>query len=154
MKNEVIIQKAHRYGYDHAVRNCGIRFIEVETRDELEHAINEHTAMMLFFNAATPPGQISVEEFPQLGKKHGVPTFNDAAADVPPVENLSKYIKMGFDLVTFSGGKGLRGPQCSGLLLGRKDLIEAGVLNNNPYSDSVGRTNKVGKEEIVGMWAA
>jgi len=95
-----------------------------------------------------------VEEFARLGKKLNVPTFNDAAADCPPVENLSKYTKMGYDLVTFSGGKGLRGPQCSGLLLGRKDLIEAAVLNNNPHSDSVGRTNKVGKEEIVGLWAA
>ena len=154
MKNEVIIQKAHRYGYDHAVRNCGIRFIEVETRDELEHAINEHTAMMLFFNAATPPGQISVEEFPQLGKTHGIPTFNDAAADVPPVENLSKYIKLGFDMVTFSGGKGLRGPQSAGLLLGRKDLIAAARMNASPNSDSIGRGMKVNKEEMVGMLAA
>jgi len=154
MKNEVLIQKSHRYGYDHAVRNVGIKMIEVETREELERAANERTAMMLFFNANDPAGQIKVEEFAQLGKKLGVPTFNDAAADVPPVENLSRYLKMGFDLVTFSGGKGLRGPQCSGLLLGRKDLIEAAVLNNNPNSDSVGRTNKVGKEEIVGMWAA
>ncbi len=154
MKNEVIIQKAHRYGYDHAVRNCGIRFIEVETREELEHAINERTAMMLFFNAATPPGQITVEEFLQLGKKHGIPTFNDAAADVPPVENLSKYIKLGFDMVTFSGGKGLRGPQSAGLLLGRKDLITAARMNASPNSDSIGRGMKVNKEEMVGMLAA
>jgi L-seryl-tRNA(Ser) seleniumtransferase len=154
MKNEVLIQKAHRYGYDHAVRNVGIKMIEVESREELERAANDRTAMMLFFNAADPKGQIKVEEFAQLGKKLNIPTFNDAAADCPPVENLTKYTKMGYDLVTFSGGKGLRGPQCSGLLLGRKDLIEAAVLNNNPYSDSVGRTNKVGKEEIIGMWAA
>ncbi len=154
MKNEVIIQKSHRYGYDHAVRNVGIRMVEVETSEELQRAANERTAMMLFFNANDPVGKIKVEEFAQLGKKLGVPTFNDAAADVPPAENLSRYIKMGYDLVTFSGGKGLRGPQCSGLLVGRKDLIEAAVLNNNPYSDSVGRTNKVGKEEIVGVWAA
>ena len=77
--------------------------------------------MMLFFNSADK-GQINAEEFVQLGKKLNVPTFNDAAADVPPVENLLKYTKMGFDLVTFSGGKGIRGPQCAGLLLGRKDL--------------------------------
>ncbi len=154
MKNEVLIQKKHRYGYDHAVRNVGVKMVEVETREELERAANDRTAMMLFFNAADPNGQIKVEEFAQLGKKLGVPTFNDAAAEVPPVENLWRYTKMGYDLVTFSGGKGLRGPQCSGLLLGRKDLIEAAVLNNNPHSDSVGRTNKVGKEEIVGMWAA
>ncbi|MBI3664718.1 MAG: PLP-dependent transferase, partial [Acidobacteria bacterium] len=150
MKNEVLIQKSHRYGYDHAVRNVGVRLVEVETREELERAANERTAMMLFFNAADPNGKIKVEEFAQLGKKLNVPTFNDAAADVPPVENLWRYIKMGYDLVTFSGGKGIRGPQCSGLLLGRKDLIEAALLNNNPYSDSICRTNKVGKEEIVG----
>src|SRR5713226_2659230 len=102
MKTEVIVQKSHRYGYDHAVRNCGIRFVEVETRDELERAVNEKTAMMLFFNGNDPVGQIKAAEFAEIGKKHRVPTFNDAAADVPPVGNLSKYIKMGFDLVTFS----------------------------------------------------
>lgn len=154
MKTEVIIQKKHRYGYDHAVRNCGIRFVEVETREELENAIGPNTAMMLFFNANDPVGQIKVEEFAQLGKKHGIPTFNDAAADVPPVENLSKYIKMGYDLVTFSGGKMLRGPQSAGLLLGRKDLIEAAKLNTNPYSDSIGRGCKVNKEEILAMLVA
>ncbi len=153
LKNEVLVQKTHRYGYDHAVRNVGIKMIEVETREELERAASDRTAMMLFFNANEPKGQIKAEEFVQLGKKLGVPTFNDAAADCPPVENLMKYTKMGFDLVTFSGGKGIRGPQCAGLLIGRKDLIEAATLNNNP-NDSIGRTNKVGKEEIVGMWAA
>lgn len=154
MKTEVIIQKSHRYGYDHAVRNCGIKFVEVETREELERAINPNTVMMLFFNANDPVGQIHVEEFAQLGKKHNVPTFNDAAADVPPVEHLSTYTKMGFDLVTFSGGKGIRGPQSCGLLLGRKDLIEAARLNTSPYSDSIGRGMKVNKEELVGMMVA
>jgi L-seryl-tRNA(Ser) seleniumtransferase len=154
MKSEVIIQKTHRYGYDHAVRNCGIRFVEVETREELERAINPQTAMMLFFNDADPRGQVKVAEFAELGKKHNVPTFNDAAADALPVENLSKYIKMGFDLVTFSGGKGIRGPQSAGLLLGRKDLIAAARLNTSPYSDSIGRGLKVNKEELLGMMVA
>src|SRR6266849_4862462 len=154
MKTEVIIQKSHRYGYDHAVRNCGTHFVEVETREQLENAINGNTAMMLFFNAATPPAPIKAEEFAQLGKKHGVPTFNDAAADVPPVSHLSAYIKMGFDLVTFSGGKGIRGPQSAGLLLGRKDLIHAARLNASPNSDAIGRGMKVNKEELVGMMAA
>jgi L-seryl-tRNA(Ser) seleniumtransferase len=86
--------------------------------------------------------------------KHGVPCFNDAAADVPPISNLWNYTQLGFDLVTFSGGKGIRGPQCTGLLLGRKDLIEFAVKNNSPYSNTVGRGMKVGKEEIVGMVAA
>jgi uncharacterized pyridoxal phosphate-dependent enzyme len=154
MKTEVIIQKSHRYGYDHAVRNCGTHFVEVETREQLENAVNGNTVMMLFFNAATPPAPIKAEEFAQLGKKHGVPTFNDAAADVPPVSHLSAYLKMGFDLVTFSGGKGIRGPQSAGLLLGRKDLIHAARLNASPNSDAIGRGMKVNKEELVGMMAA
>ena len=154
MKNEVIIQKSHRYGYDHAVRNCGIRFVEVETAEELEKAVGERTAMMLFFNDKDLTGKINGEQFVALGKKHNIPTFNDAAADVPPTENLSKYTKMGFDLVTFSGGKGLRGPQSAGLLLGRKDLIEAARLNCSPNSDSIGRGMKVNKEEMVGMLVA
>ena len=154
VKSEVIIQKSHRYGYDHAVRNCGVKMIEVETADELEKAVNEKTAMMLFFNDADPRGKIKIEEFVALGKKHNIPTFNDAAADAPPTENLSKYTKMGFDLVTFSGGKGLRGPQSAGLLLGRKDLIEAARLNGSPNSDSIGRGMKVNKEEMLGMMVA
>jgi len=154
MKTEVIIQKSHRYVYDHAVRNCGIRFVEVETREQLEGAINGNTVMMHFFNAADPPGKIQAEEFVQLGKKHNIPTFNDAAADVPPVSHLSDYVKMGFDLVAISGGKGLRGPQSAGLLLGRKDLIQAARLNDSPNSDSIGRGMKVNKEEMLGMMAA
>jgi L-seryl-tRNA(Ser) seleniumtransferase len=154
MKSEVIIQKSHRFGYDHAVRNCGVKLIEVETREELERAINPQTAMMLFYNNNNPIGQIKDEEFAQLGKKHGVPTMNDAAADVPPVENLWKYTAMGFDLVAFSGGKGIRGPQSAGLLIGRKDLIAAARRNAPPNGNTVGRGMKVNKEEIVGMLAA
>jgi len=154
MKSEVIVQKTHRFGYDHAVRNCGVRLVEVETRDELERAVNEKTAMMLFYNANNFVGQIKDEEFAQLGKKHGVPTLNDAAADVPPVENLWRYTQMGFDLVAFSGGKGIRGPQSAGLLLGRKDLIAAARLNGPPNSNSIGRGLKVNKEEMLGMLAA
>jgi L-seryl-tRNA(Ser) seleniumtransferase len=154
MKSEVIIQKSHRYAYDHAVRNCGIKFVEVETAEELERAASERTAMMLFFNDADPRGKIKAEEFVALGRKHRIPTFNDAAADVPPTEHLSKYTKLGFDLVTFSGGKGLRGPQSAGLLLGRKDLIEAARLNCSPNSDSIGRGMKVNKEEMIGMMVA
>ncbi|MFN0086661.1 MAG: aminotransferase class V-fold PLP-dependent enzyme [Blastocatellia bacterium] len=154
MKSEVIIQKSHRYGYDHAVRNCGIRMIEVETAEELERAVNEKTAMMLFFNDADPRGQVKIDQFIALGRKHRIPTFNDAAADVPPTENLGKYTRIGFDLVTFSGGKGLRGPQSAGLLLGRKDLIEAARMNCSPNSDSIGRGMKVNKEEILGMMVA
>lgn len=153
LKNEVIVQKTHRYGYDHALRNCGIKFIEVETLPEYEAAFNERTVMAHFFNAAEG-GQISREDWVRVAHKHGVPAFNDAAADVPPISNLWNYTQMGFDLVTFSGGKGIRGPQCTGLLLGRKDLIEFAVKNNSPNSNTVGRGMKVGKEEIIGLVAA
>lgn len=152
LKNEVIVQKSHRYGYDHALRNCGIRFVEVETIEEYENAFNQRTVMAHFFNAGT--GKISREDWVRVAHQHQVPCFNDAAADVPPISNLWKYTEMGFDLVTFSGGKGLRGPQCSGLLLGRKDLIEAAKKSNSPNSNTVGRGLKVAKEEIVGLVAA
>ena len=154
LKSEVIIQRSHRFLYDHAIRNCGIKFVEIETVAELENAISGNTAMMLFFNDNEPKGKINAEEFVALGKKHDIPTFNDAAADVPPTENLSKYLRMGFDLVTFSGGKGMRGPQNAGLLLGRKDLIRAARLNSAPNGDSIGRGYKVSKEAILGMVVA
>jgi L-seryl-tRNA(Ser) seleniumtransferase len=110
--------------------------------------------MMLFYNNNNKEGRIQDEEFAQLGRKHSVPTLNDAAADVPPVENLWKYTKMGFDLVAFSGGKGIRGPQSAGLLLGRKDLIAAARLNAPPNGNTIGRGMKVNKEEVLGMLAA
>jgi L-seryl-tRNA(Ser) seleniumtransferase len=154
MKNEVVIQKSHRYGYDHAVRNCGIRYVEIETRAELESAINERTAMLHFFNTNDPLGKIKLQEFAELGRKHSIPVLNDIAADVPPVENLSKSIKLGYDLVTVSGGKGLRGPQSCGLLYGRADLVRAARLNGPPNSDTIGRGQKVNKEEMLAMMIA
>jgi L-seryl-tRNA(Ser) seleniumtransferase len=153
LKNEVIAQKAHRYEYDHAIRNCGARFVEVVTLAEYEAAFTERTVMTNFFNAAEQ-GEISREDWIRVAHGHGVPCLNDAAADVPPISNLWNYTKMGFDLVAFSGGKGMRGPQNAGLLLGRKDLIEAATHNNSPNSDTVGRGMKVSKEQIVGMVAA
>jgi L-seryl-tRNA(Ser) seleniumtransferase len=152
LKDEVIVQKTHRYEYDHAIRNAGVRFIEVETLEDYEKAFTERTVMAHFFNAGD--GEISREDWVRVARRHDVPSLNDAAADVPPVSNLWKYTEMGFDLVTFCGGKGLRGPQCSGLLLGRKDLIEAARQNNSPNSNTVGRGMKVGKEEIIGLVAA
>jgi len=153
LKNEVIAQKAHRYEYDHAIRNCGARFVEVETLAQYEAAFTERTVMTNFFNAAEG-GQIGREDWLRIAHKHGVPCLNDAAADVPPISNLWNYTKMGFDMVAFSGGKGMRGPQNAGLLLGRKDLIDAATRNNSPNSDTVGRGMKVAKEQIVGMVAA
>ena len=153
IKNEVIAQKGHRYEYDHAIRNCGAKFVEVVTLAEYEAAFTERTVMTNFFNAAES-GEISREDWVRVAHKHGVPCLNDAAADVPPISNLWNYTQMGFDMVAFSGGKGMRGPQNAGLLLGKKNLIDAAHRNNNPNSDTVGRGMKVSKEQIVGMVAA
>jgi len=153
LKNEVIVQKSHRYDYDHALLNCGIRFVEVETMADYERAFTDKTVMTHFFNAAEE-GRISREDWVRVAHEHNIPCLNDAAADVPPISNLWAYTQMGFDLVTFSGGKGMRGPQNAGLLLGRKHLIEAAIANNAPISESIGRGMKVAKEQIVGMVAA
>jgi uncharacterized pyridoxal phosphate-dependent enzyme len=153
LKNEVIVQKGHRYGYDHAIRNCGVRFVEVVTLEDYEKAFTDRTVMCHFFNAAEE-GQIGREKWIEVAHRHCVPCFNDAAADVPPISNLWAYTQMGFDLVTFSGGKGIRGPQNAGLLLGRKDLIEAATWSNSPRDETVGRGMKVAKEQIIGMVAA
>jgi L-seryl-tRNA(Ser) seleniumtransferase len=153
IKNEVIAQKGHRYEYDHAIRNCGAKFVEVQTLAEYEAAFTERTVMTNFFNAAET-GEIGREDWIRVAHKHNVPCLNDAAADVPPISNLWNYTQMGFDMVAFSGGKGMRGPQNAGLLLGKKDLIAAAHRNNSPNSDTVGRGMKVSKEQIVGMVAA
>jgi len=152
-KKEVIIQKTHRYPFDHAVRCAGVNLVEVNGPEEMEKAINENTVMALFLNCANEHS-ISHEEFVAIGKRKNIPVFVDAAADVPPVENLFRFQKMGFDLVTFSGGKMIRGPQSAGLLFGRKDLIEAARLNHSPHESPIGRAMKVNKEEIFGMYAA
>jgi len=150
---EVIMQKTHRYLFDQAVTTTGAKIIEVEGAEEMEKAINDKTVMALFFNAAEK-SSISHSDFVAVAKKHNIPTLLDAAADVPPVENLFKYQKIGFDLVTFSGGKMIRGPQSAGLLFGRKDLITAARLNHSPNEAPIGRPMKVNKEEMFGMYAA
>lgn len=152
LKNEVIIQTAHHCDYDHAIRNAGVRLINVDTLEDYERAFTGRTAMAHFFNAGE--GKISREDWVRVAHQHGVPCFNDAAADIPPFSNLWNYTQMGFDLVAFSGGKGLRGPQSSGLLLGRSELIEAARQNSSPNANTIGRSMKVGKEEIVGLVAA
>jgi L-seryl-tRNA(Ser) seleniumtransferase len=151
MKSEVIIQKSHRNPFDHQLRSTGIKLIEIETRDQLRQAVNERTAMMHFANFANASGQIKVDEWAKLAKQFNLPCMNDAAADTPPVSHLWDYTNMGYDLVTFSGGKAMRGPQCAGLLIGRKDLVANALLNNSPHEDTLGRSQKVGKEEIIGM---
>jgi uncharacterized pyridoxal phosphate-dependent enzyme len=151
MKSEVIIQKSHRNPFDHQLRSTGIKLIEIETQDQLRAAVNERTAMMHFTNFANAAGHIKVEEWAKLAKQYSLPCMNDAAADTPPVSHLWDYTNMGYDLVTFSGGKAIRGPQCAGLLIGRKETVANALLNNSPHEDTLGRSQKVGKEEIVGM---
>src|SRR5438132_7881344 len=151
MKSEVIIQKAHRNPFDHQLRGTGVKLIEIETRDQLRRVVGDRTAMMHFTNFANAVGQIKVDEWPKLAKQFKLPCMNDAAADTPPVSHLWDYTNMGYDLVTFSGGKAIRGPQCAGMLIGRKDLVAYALLNNSPHEDTIGRSQKVGKEEIIGM---
>ena len=153
IRYEVIQQKAHRSGYEHQMELCGAKIVTVETRKELEAAINERTGMMFFLNKGEPDGAIKAGDFIRIAKERGVPTMNDAASDATPKENLWKFTQMGFDLVIFSGGKALRGPQASGLLLGRKDLIEASLPAMSPFG-GIGRGMKVGKEELCGLLAA
>ncbi|MGA2098336.1 MAG: aminotransferase class V-fold PLP-dependent enzyme [Candidatus Acidiferrum sp.] len=151
MKSEVIIQKSHRNPFDHQLRATGVTLVVVETTDELRKAVNPKTAMLHFSNFANASGQIKVDEWAKLGKELNIPTFIDAAADTPPVSHLWDYANMGYDLSAFSGGKAIRGPQCAGLLIGRKDLVANALLNNSPHEDTLGRCAKVGKEEIIGM---
>jgi L-seryl-tRNA(Ser) seleniumtransferase len=154
MKSDVLVQKTHNSGYVHALTNTGIRIVEVETSDDVEKTINEKTAMMWFLNYAGPDGKISDKEWVALGKKHNIPTMIDMAADATPVENMWKFNDMGFDLVCVSGGKGIRGPQSAGILMGKKDLIAAARLNAPPRGGNIGRGMKVNKEEILGMYVA
>jgi L-seryl-tRNA(Ser) seleniumtransferase len=154
MANEVVMVKQHRMGFDHAARASGAKIVEVDTLDELRDAIGPRTAMLFYVHIFEPKGKISRADFLRAGKDANVPVFNDAAAELPPHHNLWTIVEEGFDLVAFSGGKGLRGPQASGLLVGRADLIEAAALNNNPYSDTIGRKMKVGKEEIMALLRA
>jgi D-glucosaminate-6-phosphate ammonia-lyase len=153
LQNEVIIQKAHHCGYEPQITIAGAKLVWVETRAELDRAISPQTAMMFFLNRYEPLGQIKRDEWIRFGKEHAVPLFNDAAADVPPAGRLSEYVRQGFDLVAFSGGKALRGPQSAGLLVGRADLVAAGQRAISPHM-GMGRGMKVGKEEIVGMLVA
>jgi L-seryl-tRNA(Ser) seleniumtransferase len=151
MKSEVIIQKSHRNPFDHQLRNTGVKLIEIETPEQFRQAVSDRTAMMHFSNFANAIGQIKVDEWVKLAKQYNIPCMNDAAADTPPVSHLWDYANMGYDLITFSGGKAMRGPQCAGLLIGRKDLVANALLNNSPHEDTLGRSQKVGKEEIIGM---
>jgi L-seryl-tRNA(Ser) seleniumtransferase len=158
-KYEFIVHKSHRNGYDHAIRASGGKVVEIGSavtthRWELEHAINTHTAAIFWFQGAmTGHGDLSIETVIEVANARGVPVIVDAAAQLPPVENLWKFTKIGAAMAIFSGGKDLRGPQATGLCLGRRELVEAMAMNGSP-NHSVGRAMKVGKEEMGGALAA
>lgn len=148
LKHEVIMFGG-RSAFDNAIRLAGGKLVVVRGHEELQAALNDQTAMVY-----TSSGGERVEKALVITKKAGVPLLVDQAAGIPPIENLSLYAKMGVDLYCFSGGKGLLGPQCSGLLLGRKDLIQAALANYSPWEGAVCRAMKVGKEEVMGCLAA
>jgi uncharacterized pyridoxal phosphate-dependent enzyme len=148
MKHEVIMVGG-RSAFDNAIRLTGAKLVLVEGPDQIANAITDNTAMIY----TTDLGDKLVREV-AIAKEHNVPMLLDDAAGIPPAENLRLYAKMKIDLYTFSGGKGLRGPQCSGVLLGRKDLIEAALRNSAPWEGAVCRPMKVGKEEVIGCLTA
>jgi uncharacterized pyridoxal phosphate-dependent enzyme len=151
LKNEVIMPRYSRNQYDHAVRMLGVKTIEVETREQLAAALNPRTAMIMILAGTGDEGPLGTETICQLAKPKGIPVIVDAAAERLIVPNV--HLGRGADMVAYSGGKCLRGPQCAGLLLGRKDLLQAAWLNSAPHH-AFGRSLKVGKEEIMGMLAA
>lgn len=145
LKHEVIMVGG-RSAFDSAIRLAGGKLVLIDKPDDLANAITDNTAMIY-----TTDLKDKLEREVAIAKEHNVPLLLDDAAGIPPIDNIQLYAKMKLDLYTFSGGKGLRGPQCSGVLLGRKDLIDAALRNSNPYEGAVCRPMKVGKEEIIGL---
>jgi len=148
LKHEVIMVGG-RSAFDSAIRLTGAKLVLVYSAEELANAVNPNTAMIY----TTDLGE-KLQKSLSIAKDHNIPMLLDDAAGIPPAENAKLYARMGIDLYCFSGGKGLRGPQCSGLLLGRKDLIEAALLNCSPREGAVCRPMKVGKEEVIGCLTA
>jgi len=148
LKHEVIMVGG-RSAFDSAIRLTGAKLVLVYSTEELANAINENTAMIY----TTDLGE-KLQQVLGIAKSRNIPLLLDDAAGIPPAENAKQYARMGIDLYCFSGGKGLSGPQCSGLLLGRRDLIEAALLNCNPREGAICRPMKVGKEEVIGCLTA
>ncbi len=169
-KVECLFQTAHRFFYDKVFQYAGMTLVEADTRQAFEEAITDRTAMLVGlsfverqnsgrppfpakYRQPTPPETLMPEEIIEIGRRKGVPVMIDMASDVHPISNFRRYIEAGADLVIVSGGKALRGPNSSGILAGRKDLIEAARMQNAP-NNGIGRGLKVGKEEIIGLIAA
>ncbi len=158
MKNEIIMMRGHRIGFDRAFTSVGARIVDVGTARSspiwtIEAAINERTVAIAYVVGWGISQSPSLEEVIEIAHKHGLPVIVDAAAMLPPEDNLTKFIAMGADLVCFSGGKGLRGPQSTGILCGQRELMEAAILNASPNM-SIGRPMKVCKEEVIGLITA
>lgn len=159
LKNEVIVHRSGLVGYAFAIKQAGGRLVEIGTEksatlEDLESAVTDRTAaIFVFYRNLGMQEQIPLETQIKFARQHNIPLIIDAAAQIPPVENLWRFTQMGADLALFSGGKGLCGPQSSGLIVGRRDLIEACAFNACPRG-FIGRPMKVGKEEIVGLMAA
>jgi uncharacterized pyridoxal phosphate-dependent enzyme len=158
-KRDVIVMRCHRNPYDNALPTAGAQFVEIgdmiKTHDwELENAINENTAAVLFvLMSEMLDASLSLRETIEVAHQANVPVIVDAAAELPPKSNLWTLTQQGADLVAFSGGKEIRGPQTSGLLIGRKDLIKAAAFNGAPFY-GVGRPMKASKEMVIGLLAA
>ena len=153
MKHGFVVQRAHRQPFDQALRLAGGELVEIGAdADELEKALGDEAVAGVFYTFAwfCIRQALPLEQVAERAHQHGVPVIVDAAAEVPPMENLWRFVKEGADLVAFSGGKAIRGPQSSGFVLGRESLVEACRLNDNPNM-AVGRPMKAGKEEIVGL---
>jgi len=154
-RNEILVYRSQRNGYDYAAAVTGAKMIDLDGQDALASRITDRTAAILWFAGTrlqgdTPP----LEEIVGIAHAAGVPVIVDAAAQIPPVSNLWHFTRdLGADIVIFSGGKGLRGPQSSGLVLGKPHLIQAAALNASP-NHAIGRPMKVGKEELFGILAA
>lgn len=154
MKSKMVIQKRHRNMYDHAFRMVGLKLVDVESAGQMRAAIDSDTAAVAYVESHHVLGApVSLEETVEIAHKAGVPVILDAAAELPPASNLSKFVKMGVDMVAFSGGKNLRAPQCSGLLLGKREWVRRAYANSSP-NNYLARIAKVGKEEIVGILVA
>jgi len=160
LRHEFVIQRAHRFSYDQSYRVPGGVLVEIglgrrTMAYELENAIGERTAGVVHLVSpfTSPPGILSFDEVCRVAHARGVPVLVDVASMVPPRENLFRYLRGGADLVIVSGGKGIRGPQSTGILAGRRDLIRAATLNASP-NQAIGRAAKTSKEEIVGLVTA
>lgn len=151
LRKEVIMPRESRNSYDHAIRALGIKMISVDSREQFHRALSYNTAMIAIVGNMESHGPIRLEEFAEAGRKYGAPVVIDASPEWP--QSPDPYLKRGADLVAYSGGKIFGGPQCSGFLIGRKDLVSAAWINGAPHH-SFGRMLKVGKEEIMGALAA